>query len=607
MSAKSILLAHGEKLALAIVAGGCGLVIYGTIDDPTIRPLKDQEQIKAINARIVQAFEKHEPPTLREPRNYLDGVLARLTEQVPTSPLMAWTMLPPDKGKGGTAAGEAYLYVYELLPPGIAIDDAVGKLKVTFEPPKPVSPAPGRRISSEADVTWRRTDRAGEVVNRGRHLGVQIQMRIGEGDWRPLPGSGPDGVLPLTALAKPLSLLTPEPWQTHAVRARLVAAVTALKLDGPIERPRASVIVTAGSVSTGAKDDEGILRTADLELPARQGPFLDARLLPAPGPLPAGARLDEGESLFLGPWSPVAEVNATASVRFALVGLSMETDAADATKTRDVGRFLMLRQLEQGDQRRWMAKAVELKFGQGDVLGRLDEKKKVPNPFDAGKIITVDLTTPFVVDRLVKGENRVLYYHIKAKNRPAGGRDRDLEVEVKDGPTEVVVLKNPESGRELVLTKLMRIVPPNKADTVIYPHRAEAYDERDAFERAPSEFRQWGLVPEAPRAVPPDTGPLAELYKQKVAERALDADNYRTDTPYYTLADGRLVWWDTIEHAIKVHDPRGVMKNKQAAPVIEQPRAAAPAPKAGEPAAADPPAEPARPRPRREAPPAAPR
>ncbi len=582
MSAKTFLIAHGEKLAVAAVAGGCALVLMGTIDDPSIKPKDNKEAIETINAKIDKVFKAQSPPVMKEPRAYLDQMLGRVGDSAPASPTMAWLTSPPDKGRG-TPDDEkgkppkptgTYLYVYELLTPTVAIEDAIGSLKISVASPESTNAAAARRVTSDANRTWTREDR-GTVTNTGRHLGVQVQIKVGDNDWKALvlPGAAKDGVLPMAKLANaPVTIPTPEPWQRHQLRARIIAAATALDIDGKVvERPKQSVVVHPGQASAGPTEDQALLDKALAQYASKDGALFKTLLRPSPGPLPAGSILAPGEKLFLGPWSPIAKVDATASVRFALVGLSTAPLAEDPTKSRDVGRFLLLRLFQQGEERKWMDKPLEEKFGVGDVLGKKDEK--IENPFIPGKKISVDLMTPFVVDKLIKDQKRVLYWTVKTKGRDGGGKDRHLDLGNKEVPTDVVVLKNPETGSELTLTKLISISPPNKADTQVYPYHANQYVERDEFTSAPSEFRQWGLEPEKPKAWNPGAGPLADLYKAKQDEGALDAESYTTDTDYYAFPDGRVVWWDLVEHKLMIHDPDGVLAAKPAEAAPKTPEA----------------------------------
>jgi hypothetical protein len=592
MSAKTFLIAHGEKLTVAAVAGGCTLMLWVAFDDPSIQPKENQLQIEAINAKIDAVFKKQSPPVMKEPRPYLDQLLARLGESAPATPVMAWLTNPPDKGRSDSSDPKdsspkpqptgTYLYIYELLAPTVSLEDAIGSLHLTVAPPATGTPGAGRRISSETDRRWTRDDK-GTVVNTGRHLGVQVQIKIGDNDWKPLilRGASKDGVLPVSAMsAVPVTIPTPEPWQRHKLRARLIAAATALDLDSTLpERPKLSVLVHPGPASPGPTEDSAILDKVLTQVRAKDGPLFKTLLRPVDGPLPTGAKLQPGEKLFLGPWSPdteAAQVDATASVRFALIGLSSAPSPEDPAKSRDVGRFVLLRLFQQqGSERKWMEKPLELRFGVGDVLGVKDTK--IANPF-GGKEILVNIDTPFVVDKLIKDQKRVLYWMVRPKARQGGGKDRDLELNKKEVETDIVVLKNPDTGSELILTKLISIVPPVKADTLIYPHRATAYVEKDEFIKAPSEFRQWSLIPDEPKALPPGSGPLDLLYQAKLADGALDAPSYRTDTPYFVFPDGRIAWWELVEHTLKVHDPEGVMSAKEAAAAAPPEPATAPGP-----------------------------
>jgi hypothetical protein len=482
---------------------------------------------------------------------------------------MAWLTNPPDKGRDGGGIGQpppipgVYLYIYELLAPTVGIEDAIGSLKIRVAPPESASQGQGRRISSEAERKWNRDDK-GPVVNSGRHLGVQVEIKVGDNEWKPLvlPGASKEGVLPLAAMpAGAVTIPTPEPWQTHKLRARLIAAATALDIDKKlVERPRQTVLVHSGLASGGPTEDTAVLDKALVQINVKDGAFFKALLRPSPGPLPAGTRLQADEKLFLGAWSPdspAATVEATASVRFALLGFSTAQLPEDPQKTRDVGRFLLLRLFEQGGERKWMEKPIEEKFGVGDVLGV--KKVEIPSPFPPHGKIKVDLDTPFVVDKLIKDQERVLYWFIKPVPRKDGSKGRDLFLDKKPIKTDIVELKNPDTGSVLVLTKLISVNPPSGKDVLFYPHRAASLVEKDEFTKAPSDFRQYKLVPEAPKAFKPGTGPLDKLHKAKQAEGALDLASYETDTDYYVCPDGRIAWWELVVRTVKVHDPDGVM------------------------------------------------
>jgi hypothetical protein len=481
---------------------------------------------------------------------------------------------PPDKGPGkiqppGDQDGppSAFLYIYELLTPKVRVTDAIGSLDITVTLPTS-EPRGDRRISSEYNRTWTRKATSA-ITNTGRLLGVQLQIKVGDNEWGPLvlPGASPEGVLPLAAIPSgAVTIPTPEPWQTHRVRARLIAAATALDLDRKIpDRPKQTVLVHSGPASSGPAEDATVLDRAQTQISRKDGALYKSLLRPSPSPLPAGARLQAEEKLFLGaysPESPEATVEATASVRFALVGLTTVPLPEDPNKSRDVGKFLLVRRFEQGGESKWMERPLEEKFGVGDLLGL--KQVQIPNPFPPPKTIVQDLDTPFVIDKLVKDQERVLYWFLKPGPRPDGGKGKLLVLDKKTVKTDVVELRNPVTKSVLVLTKLITVSPPSGREVLFYPHRTSSLAEREEFTRAPSEFRQWKLVPEAPKAFKPGSGPLHELYLAKKAQGALDLANYATDTDYYVFPDGRIAWWDQVERVVKVHDPQGVMTAKQA-------------------------------------------
>lgn len=568
MSASSFFIAHGEKLAVLVVAGGCGFVLWNTFSDQSFQPKDNTQRVEDINRSIEDVFKNQNQLLLREPRPYLEQLLARVGEQTPVTPTMSWLTTPPDVGKGG-GDNFTFLYIYELLAPSVKVKDLVGQLQVTVSlPEKGADEGDGRRVSSADKKTWTRKDKL-TITNRARHLGVQVEIKVGKGDWRALvlPGASKEGVLPLQGLGTdPVVLPALEPWQKHTVRARIIASATALDFNDKSERPQETVVVFPGRVSTGPIDDDRVLQQMAAQLGGNTGPLRDLALKPVNGPLPSTVRLDAKERIFLGPWSTDdgnSSAAITGNVRTALTGFTVESQKDDPSKTREVGKFLLVRLFQQGNEQKWLEKPLERKYGVGDRLGDPDEP--VPNPFTQ-KTIKAVFSTPFVIQSLVKDQKRVLYWTIKPKARQGGGKERDLAVDKKDVPTDIVVLKNPETGSELVLTKLIAITPPPAAGVVVYPFRAAAQNERDDFAKAPNEFKQWGLMPEEPKAYQPNSGPLEDLHKAKVKSGALDAASFTTDTVYYELADQRLVWWDTVSHSMMKEDPKGVEKAAMSVP-----------------------------------------
>lgn len=439
MSAKSFLFAHGEKILVAVVAGGCVYALSGSLSDPSYRPKENAQRIDEINSFIDKVFQQQVPPLVKEPRAYYDQLMARLAESPPVNPTMAWLTVPPDLSKGPKDG--PYFYVFELPDPEVTLRDAVGQLEITIALKADENASPARRVSAEIAREWTRPDK-GIVTNTAHVLGVCLELRIGsDGDFKPLvlPGATKDGILPLEALEKgPLLYTTSEPWQKHYVRARLVAAATAWDPTDTSIRPKETVLVMPKVVSPDLVADQKLMDELLVEWKKKAGPNLDMALKPETGlALPADAVVAKNEKVFRSPAQPDAKVPGvvvTASVRFALVGLG--TDLKDG-QSRDIARFIFAKRFVDGEQAKWMDKPVELKYGEGDPLG---EKLTVPNPFGDGKI-PADLTTPFVVSKLVKGQPRVLYWMIKTKSRQGGGKNKDLELEKKEITTDLVVLK----------------------------------------------------------------------------------------------------------------------------------------------------------------------
>jgi hypothetical protein len=231
----------------------------------------------------------------------------------------------------------------------------------------------------------------------------------------------------------------------------------------------------------------------------------------------------------------------------------------------------------KGENGKWLTKSVEHKLAKpGDPL---DFEANVPDPQTGDKNKRPEhFETPFVLSEVQKDVRRVLYYEIVAKSRQGAGRARDLEVKPKEIQTETAVLENQKTGQKLVLTKLTKITKPPRPNAVIYPNfPSSTYDEAEEFRKNPANFQQWGLIPTAPIEHDPDTGPLEE-WRKKTGQVLL-----KTDTKYYELEDGRLVYWENVNNTLEVFKIPGSEADRAAKPEKAEPPSEAPAPAGEEP------------------------
>jgi len=266
-----------------------------------------------------------------------------------------------------------------------------------------------------------------------------------------------------------------------------------------------------------------------------------------------GVQLAKNEQFYLSDFNapPEASIQATADVRFAFEKWS--TDPQDPSK--EVAVFLLSKQFKgkAGAPNVWLEKPEVFKLSKGDTLGG---KVQIQPPNEKLKR-EYDLTTPFLLDDIKHDVDRIWYYELKVVPRATPGKDRDLAVTAVTKKTDVAVLKNSKTGASLELTKLADVRRPTRVGSIYYPvYPAEIYEEDKEFLKSPADFQQWGLKPPEPVKHEPGTGPLEELH-----EKTGDGI-YKTDTAYFEMPDGRLFWWEPINHQLMRDPPEAEEKPK---------------------------------------------
>lgn len=572
MSAKHFLIAHGEKVAISVTLLACAAQLVVTFTDESIRPKSiTPADIEAKNTGIDSVFAQGKAPVMKPVPGYLSDMEARFARSLPLPAMPSWLMAPPDRGPG---SGGLLLYVLELPPPTLAAKDAVGavELTITLEPSVRQQ---GKRISDSSEARWERS--AEGIENRADVVGVLIETHRGDNQWKPLVAKAVDkGFLPLAKLEADHGVIAVdslEPWLVHSFRARLVAKATGLDFDQPIPpKVRNTVVVAAGRL---VDTTEEVAWNDFTEKVRAKDPKTLAKLVKPLKDAPPGVTLVDGELAYQGPKGDDASVTVTSDVRFALDRIS--SDLTDPTK--EVATFLVTKQFTDRDGAKlWLKEPQSFKAGIGEVVGG---KVKGENPLYPGKQVILELATPFKVVEIKRGQKRIQYWEIRTKSR-ASGKGKDLSVEPKEMQTDLVVVENVKSKAHLAFTKLSPIKRPPRKDPVLFPHLAADVDEEQEFRKNPSGFVQQELLPSAPKQHPADEGPLAALRDEHPDAR----DLYSTDTPYFELPDGRLVWWDPLNSALRQFpEPNAMPEAPAAAPA--EPKT--PTPPAGIPPGAMPP------------------
>ena len=579
MSAKHFFIAHGEKVALSVTLLVCAAQLFVTYTDDSIRPSDgiSTTDIDAKNSAIEAVFLQGRAPVMKAVPPYLEEMERRFDAQISLPAVPSWLLTSPDRGPG---SGGLVLYVMELPAPSVKATDAVGAVELTITLPSSVRQV-GKRIADRPEASWQRD--AEGIENHARYLGVLIETHRGDNQWKPLITKGIDkGFVSLEALADESVTMTVdglEPWVRHAFRARLVAKATALDLNQPLPtKVAASVVVVSGRLVAETED----VSWGDLteRIRAKDAKIL-TQLAPTAPTLP-GVSLGAAEKAFLGAQSEDAAVQVTSDIRFALD----KVGAAIDDPTKDVATFLVTKQFtDKNGSKIWLKEPQAFKAAVGDTVGG---DAKGENPLFPGKTVILKLSTPFKVIEIKRGQKRIQYWEIREKSRSEGkGRGKDLDAVAKEAQTDIVVVENIKTKSRLTLTKLIPLKLPPRKQAIIYPHLAADLDEEQEFRKNPAEFVQQELLPATPKVYQPGEGPLEKLR----AEHPDAPDLYSTDTPYFELGDGRLVWWEPLNKTVRQDPEPEVGVAPQATPPTSEapPKAPAGVPPGGMPPGMKPP------------------
>lgn len=543
MSAQDILIAHGEKALVLVVAAACGYYLYCTFTDPAIRPTDiSMEKINDMVGTVERERGSQAPPVLKAPSNYHDDLLARWAVQLPSA--QYYNSLSAASDVGPRDVRSSQYYIYEIHPPTLAVTDNIGNLDltVTFPASKRTSDV---RVSDASSKSW---SLEGRADNKAKWLGVQIEYRVGTGEWQPFASKGVrNGLVPFkegdTSLT--LNMPTVEPWQRHYFRAKLVAKATGLQLDQAKSNDQQQTVLVMQGTYPDAEIDWVKLQ-ADIGDVISGNKAVLGRFLPGASEGPFADQLKAGERLYVSTDSDETNVLATDSIRFVFDKVNQDfLNPENNGATILLSKYLRDPKTPDKNAGKWMDPPHSFKLAPGEGLGKAVD---IPNPFGDPKLkIPVDLTTAYALTEVKTKVKRIVYYEIAPKSRPMGGRAKDLELSEKTIETEVAILTNTKSGKVLELPRCERITKPNKPFSLFYPDfPSNSYNESEEFKKAPARFKQNDLIPKKPLVHEPGTGPLEDLRKRT------NDPLRRTDTVYYELADGRLVYWEDVNNRVVV-------------------------------------------------------
>lgn len=547
MSAKDILIAHGEKAAVLVVVAACGYYLSATFGNPDIRPDNiSMEKINQMVLRVEKARGDATPPVMKAPSAYYDDMSARWAVTLPSSKYYAFMSAAPDVGPIDTQTSQQY--IYELNAPKVSVVDTIGNLELTVTLPGS-SANTDPRISDASSKTW---SLMGRDDNRAQWLGLQIEMKVGAGDWQPLVAKGlTNGCVAVNenSLSYPLIIPTVEPWQRHNFRARLIAKATGLPLDQKTEKEQQqTVLVIQGSYTEipvdWAKLSQSVadVVTGNKDIIARfqngstQGPFVD--------------QLRRGERLYHSADSDEATVQAQDSIRFVFEKVNQNFENPELNgATILLSKYLRDPRVAGAKVGKWIDKPMSFKVLPGEGLGKLII---IPRPFPlpgakAGENVPEDFTTQYVLTAVKQKVPRIVFYEVYTEARPGGGKGKDLKFKPKTIETEVAVFTNAKTGSVMELPRCEKIIRPNKPLSYFYPDIPSlGYNEVEEFKKNPANFKQNQLIPKEPKPHNPGEGPLAVEYRLR------NDPLLQTDTIYYELPDGRIIYWDNSNNKVKV-------------------------------------------------------
>lgn len=580
MSSNEFLLSHGEKLALAVMAGLSAWAVYGTLTNPEIHPRDVSDLVIDGMINNIESKRSVQPaPQIKTPPNYVAALRSRLEGQLPAVAYMPWLTGQPDVGP--VIGNKQPLYIYELLPPRLSGRELGGAIELTVAMPESIHKSEDNRIADGYKREWK--SQGGKVVNSVERAGVYIEYCIGgdprNGVYKPLEAEGiVGGFAPMPDSDHPsfkVEFKADAVWETYHLKIRLVARATGYPLGRTnVDQSPQAVLVCAGRfgpVTMATMPDlEARVRKGDADALARfvqpfAKPFDNASLKP-------------GEGFFLSNESTIS-LAVTSATRFAF---DKSFTASDNTQGATMLVTTLLQPLpgSQANKTTWLLKPEVFKIKKDEKLG---SERLIEDPRKQGGVKSrIDLSTPFVLEEIKTDVQRTLYYELDTTARATGGGQRDLVLKAKSRATEAAVLKNAATGQTRPFTRLLRIekpapklpsfmqlVPGNwiKLDgPFIYPDfDGLGYDESIEFLKNPAGFKQRELIPTAPVWHVPEAGPLID-------QRKRGGDDYQTDTKYIEFADGRVFFWEPINKRIVSF----VIPNSEAERALKERKAAPP-------------------------------
>lgn len=540
MSAQDFAIAHGEKILVVVVTGLCGWMLVTTFTNQDIRPRDiSMDKIGEMVGKVEKVRGEIAPPVLKAPSNYLEDMKARWAIELPSSEYASWLSTTIDVGPMDVDVLRPY--IYELHAPQIAVRDNIGSFEVTVTAPASKRASGDVRISDAPKQEWNleRHER-----NSAERVGMQVEFKVAGGEWKPITAKeAPNGFIPAGKEGAngevKLTVDTSEAWQIYSFRARLVAKATGLPLDRKVGNDQQQTVL----VHQGAFDEDPIdWARLTKAIADHAKPVLD-RFVPGTTEGVGASQLKPGEKLYVSAYGNEFSLQGTSPLRFVF-----EKPILDPTDPAKTGAVIKLTKLvsDPKGNRKWLFAPESFKVMPEQPIGEKDKRVLDPHKMKDAKdpqktYRQEDLTTPFTLVEVKTEVKRIFFYELQFVSRPNAGRAKDLKMTTKDQLTEVAVVLNTQTGVKTMIPACERITKPGRPNPIIYPDfKGQTYNELDEFNKSPTTFRSWGLTPPPPIEHEPGTGPLEEMRKRS-------GDNLlATDTKYYELPDGRLVFFEHV-------------------------------------------------------------
>jgi hypothetical protein len=571
MNAQEFAIAHGEKVLVVVITGLCGWMLSNTFSNQDIRPRDiSVDRIAEMVGKVEKVRGEIAPPVLKAPSNYLEDMKARWAIDLPSNEYMAWLSTTIDVGPPDVDVLRAY--IYELHAPQVTVRDNIGSFEVTVALPGAKRASGDARISDAAKQEWA-LER--HEKNSAERLGVLIEYKVAGGEFRPVTAKeAPNGFVPAGKEGAngeiKLTVDTAEAWQLYTFRARLVAKATGLPLDKKVSNDQQQTVL----VFQGAYDEDPVDWTKLTKAIVDQNKSVLERFIPGTTEGIGASQLKPGEKLYTSAYGNEQTIIGTSPLRFVFEKPLLNPE--DPMKTGAVFRLTKLVSDNKGN-RKWLFEPEHFKVMPEQPIGEKDKKVLDPHKMKSIKDIQKifrqeDLSTPFTLVEVKTEVKRILFYELQFVTRPNGGKAKDLKLTTKENLTEVAVVLNTQTGVKTMLPACERITKPGRANAIIYPDfKMQTFSELDEFNKSPTTFRSWGLTPPAPIPHEPGTGPLEDMRKKQ------NDPLLATDTIYYELPDGRLVFFEHVNAkptiVIRPGSEAAQPPKVEEKPAEEQPRA----------------------------------